>query len=105
MAHRDPNEPLLQKTRSRCSVVERYLHEFISPFERSVFPIFQRVSDGTSLLAGTGLFVAPSGIFVSAAHVFEIDVNTGDSLFIVYVDLEGQIHELELLPKNLTTQN
>ena len=92
----DPNEPLLQINRRRCSVVERYLHEFISPFERSIFPIFQRISDGTTLLAGTGLFVAPSGIFVSAAHVFEIDVNIGDGFTILCVDSEGRIQELEI---------
>ena len=92
----DPNEPFLKQTRLRCSVVERYLHEFIPPFERSVFPIFQRLSDGTSVLAGTGVFVAPDGVFASAAHVFEIDVNPGDGFSVLFVDSDEEIHELDL---------
>lgn len=91
----DSAEQHLQKTRTRSSVVERYYYQFIPPFEQTVFPIFQRYTDGTSQLAGTGFFIAPCGIFVSAAHVFEIEVNEGDSFWMIYVDSEGQIHELE----------
>lgn len=71
----DPNEPVLRGSRTRCCVVEPYLHEFSSPFEQSEFQIFPRVSGDNILLAGTRLFVARSGIFVSAAHIFKIDVN------------------------------
>lgn len=92
----DPSESLLQQTRLRCSVVERYIHQFIFPYERAVFPIFQRFSDGTSNLAGTGMFIAPSGIFLSAAHVFEIDVDKKDSFWMLYIDANEEPHELDL---------
>ncbi len=92
----DPTEQSLQRTRIRCSVVERYYYQFIPPFEQSVFPVFQRLSDGTSRLASTGFFIAPSGFFLSAAHVFEIDVGETDSFWMIHVDSSGQIHELDL---------
>jgi len=101
----DHNEKLLQRTRVRSGVVERYYYHFIPPYERAIFPIFQRFSNGTSQLAGTGFFIAPAGIFLSAAHVFEIDVNEEDSFWIIYIDSEDQIHELEFREVRVRPEN
>lgn len=93
----DPTEQKLQKARVRSDVVERYDYQFIPPYEKSVFPIFQRSSDRTSRLAGTGFFLAPSGIFLSAAHVFEIENKEGDSYWILYIDSDDHGHDLDFV--------
>ncbi|MEB3212291.1 MAG: hypothetical protein VKL39_13100, partial [Leptolyngbyaceae bacterium] len=91
----DHREQLFQKTRIRSSATGRYAFEFISPYEKTVFPIMQRFANGTSQLAGTGFFIAPGGIFLSAAHVFEIDVSNKDSFWTVIQDTENSLVELD----------
>ena len=95
----------ISKKKSRCNVFERYYYQFIEPFERSVFPIFQRNENGESILAGTGFFIAPDGIFLTAAHIFEINVNKNDQFWIVYLDSNGMTHELDILSQNIRPEN
>lgn len=91
----DPREPPLQRTRVRSGATTKYSFEFVKPFEHVVFPILQRLAAGTSILAGTGFFITPDGLFMSAAHVFEIDVSEQDSFWAVYPDEDDQLIELE----------
>ena len=93
----DPTEQYLKRTRVRSDIVNRYAYQFIPPYEKSVFPIFQRSLGGASRLAGTGFFLAPSGIFLSAAHVFELEHNEGDSYWIIYIDSDGNEHDLNFV--------
>ena len=44
--------------------------------KQAVFPIFQRFSDGTSQLAGTGFFIAPAGVFESSNKRMQSDQQT-----------------------------
>jgi hypothetical protein len=47
------------------------------------------------MLAGTGFFIAHTGVFLSAAHVFEIDHKDGDTYWMLYIDAKGQEHDLD----------
>ncbi|MGS2724941.1 S1 family peptidase [Porticoccus sp. GXU_MW_L64] len=91
----DPTEESINQPRLRCGVVDRYEYEFIDPYEKCIFPIFQRKIDRESVLAGTGFFIAPTGIFISASHVFEINYDEGDTYWVLYIDSEGREHDLD----------
>jgi hypothetical protein len=68
---KDPAESKLQRTRQRSLASKRHKFEFFEDSQRAVFPIVRRDTTGVIVLSGTGFFVAPGGIFVTAKHVFE----------------------------------
>ena len=92
----DLNEHKLQRTRTRSDVVYRYSVDLHGQHLGTVFPIFQRTADGVSKLVGTGFFIAPHGVFLSAAHVFELEVSPEDSFWIVYLDGDNQPLKLDV---------
>lgn len=101
----DSRESSLQQTRHRSIASVKYSFRFIDTFEQTVFPIMQRDGDGNSKLAGTGFFLAPDGIFMSAAHVFEIGVSKNDTFWTLYPDAENNLIEMDFNNVKIRPEN
>ena len=74
----------LQPTRERSLAASRHTFQFLPGGEEAVFPIIKGTPEGVLEHCGTGFFVGPSGLFATAAHVFEgRDVGPDDEFSII----------------------
>lgn len=60
----------------------------ISPPRETIFPIFRVDKFNRYFLVGTGFYVAPDGIFVTAKHVIEEVIDNSDQLKILHMEGE-----------------
>lgn len=75
----------------------------MSDFERSIFPIVQQQKNGRPKLIGSGFFILPWGLFVTAKHIFEgKDIDEEDA-FDAFVTVDGALVQLPIEEINLSS--
>lgn len=79
-----PGHDRWNRPRTRSEASARHAFRFVDDGQYAVFPILKLSSTGDLALCGTGCFVAPGGVVLSARHVFEgNDVAPGDQFWIL----------------------